>query len=284
MQLGDGASHWEVYQNEIKAWAHTGINVFQIFSTAEEAWNKIHHNLFSCGDIDYMRAFSFQGGENGPHHNEFYNNLIREQSVACHLHGHNNWVYYNLFDRIIDTDASTQPHAVDFHVFKNHQGRAVVKDELVCHDNYFVNNLVKDCDGAAVVFFKPMNGTDFTVEDNFVRNNMFINVNAGIKLPPDNYRSTIENNLFFNSGAAVPMYYNEQIEGLSSFQDRSGTNGDVIQGNLDLDPLISQDASGQFLLGPGSPAIDSGLAHSIPFDHYGNPMNANPDIGMVEFQ
>lgn len=284
VQLADGASHWELYQNEIKAWAHTGVNVYQIFSRAEEAWNKIHDNLFTCGDIDYMRAFSFQGGENGPHHNEFYRNTIRDQSVNSHLHGHDNLVYYNYFQNIRKTNASTQPHAVDFHVFKNSQSGAVIKTELVCHDNYFVNNLILNCMGTAVVFFKPMDGTDFTVSTNVVRNNMMINVEAGIALPPNAYQSTIENNLFYNADGSVPMVYDGTNEDLTAFQARNGTNGDIIQGNVEADPKLIINGMNQFQCLPGSPAIDLGIPHAFSSDHYGNPMVGVPDIGLVEAQ
>ncbi len=287
IQLGDGASYWEVYLNEIKDWAHTGINVYQIFSTAEEAYNKIYANIFKCDGIDYMRAFSFQGGENGPHHNEFYSNRIFGQTTASHLHGHQNIVCYNIFDGIALSDASTQPHAVDFHVFRNRQRGAEVKDELLCRDNQFFNNLILNCEGPAIVFFKPMNGTVFTVTNNTVRNNLVVNSTVGIQMPPDDYRSTITNNLFYSPNGSVSFSYDDNLESLTQFEARDGQNGDVISNNLEADPLLRildpvPFGIANYSLENGSPAIDAGAPHDWPTDHYLLLIDGTPDIGAVE--
>jgi hypothetical protein len=282
VQLMDGASNWHIHHNEFKAWAHSALSIKPIYSSLLSNNNIVEYNLFECGDIDYMRAIDITGPENRASNNVIRYNIIRNQTVTSHVHGNDNTIAYNLFLSLKTSAASSQPWAIDFHVFIGNSG-GVDRNEYVCKNNRLFNNLFYNYDaGVGVRLLNSKDGTTNKVTDNQIVNNIFYNNGTCLEIDAEPTNTTVSHNLFFNSNGTTTFKVNGTSYSLSDFIALSGTNGFSIQNNIEDNPLFQNISSENFKLEVGSPAIDAGqnVGETIDFD--GNPLLGNPDIGAFE--
>ncbi|MDX1350419.1 MAG: right-handed parallel beta-helix repeat-containing protein [Putridiphycobacter sp.] len=282
IQLMDGASNWHIHHNEFKSWAHSALSIKPIYSSLESNNNIVEHNLFECGDIDYMRALDITGPENRASNNVVRYNIIRNQTVTSHVHGNDNTIAYNLFLSLKTSAASSQPWAIDFHVFIGNSG-GVDRNKYVCKNNRLFNNLFYNYDaGVGVRLLNSKDGTTNKVTDNEIINNIFYNNGTCLEIDAEPTNTTVSNNLFFNSSGSVNFKVNSTSYSISDFTALSGINGFIIENNIEGNPLFQNISSENFRLEVGSPAIDAGQNVGEIKDFAGNPITGNPDIGAFE--
>ena len=283
IQLMDGASNWHIYKNEFKAWAHSAMNIKPIYTVLKSNNNLIEANLFDCADIDYMRALDIAGPENRASKNIFQKNIIKNQTVTSHLHGNDNTVAYNLFIDLKTTSASSQPWAIDFHVFTGNSG-GVDRNEYVCFDNKVYNNVFYAYqDGVGIRVLNSKNGTTHFVHDNEVVNNIFYNVGNAIAIDEEPTGLMITNNLFYSASAASVFIFENVTYNLADFTSVSGTDEMLIENNLEINPLFDNPSAGAFMLMNGSAAIDAGLDVGMSTDFNNKMIVGLPDIGAFEY-
>ncbi|MCH7598021.1 right-handed parallel beta-helix repeat-containing protein [Patescibacteria group bacterium] len=245
--LTDGASNWEIFDNEIRAWAHSGISINQIFTDFESAYNKIHDNVFIGSDIDYMRAFETWGGEGRVHHNEFYRNYIKDQTVTSHVHGHHNKFYYNIFDTIKPSSATQEPWAFDLTLFVNTQSGAFITKGMVNHDNEITNNIIYNAPGPGVMIIGSVNNAYNQVENNVISNNIFFNTQGGISILNRKMGGNIiADNVIFNTDKKVVMDVFGKRVSVSEFNNLDGEKNFTIQGNREINPQFVDPQVGDF--------------------------------------
>lgn len=283
IQLMDGASNWQVHENEFKAWAHSAMSIKPIYTSLNSNNNIIEYNLFDCSDIDYMRALDITGPLNRASNNVFQKNIVKNQTVTSHLHGNDNTIAYNLFIGLKTTSASTQPWAIDFHVFTGNSG-GVDRTEYVCFNNKVYNNVFYGFEnGVGIRALNSKNGTTNFVHDNEVVNNIFYNVGTSIEIDTEPTALTITNNLFYSVGASSSFVFENTTYDLANFASITGIDGFLIENNLEDNPQFVSPSSENFTLLSGSLAIDSGLDVGFSSDFNGNPIIGSPDIGAFEF-
>ena len=283
IQLMDGASNWHIYKNEFKAWAHSAMNIKPIYTALNSSNNLIEANFFDCSDIDYMRALDITGPENRASKNLFQKNIIKNQTVTSHLHGNDNTVAYNLFIGLKTTSASSQPWAIDFHVFTGNSG-GVDRNDYVCFDNKVYNNVFYGYqDGVGIRALNSKNGTTNFVHDNEIINNIFYNVGNALEIDEEPTGLIITHNLFYSESLSTVFIFKNLTYNLTDFTSLSGTDEFLIENNLELDPLCVNPSSGDFALKNGSPAIDAGLDVGISSDFNSKMIVGHPDIGAFEY-
>ncbi|NOQ74911.1 MAG: hypothetical protein GQ574_23050 [Crocinitomix sp.] len=283
IQLMDGASNWLVSKNEFKAWGHSALNIKPIYTTLNSNNNLIEGNLFDCSDIDYMRALDITGPENRATNNVFQKNIIKNQTVTSHLHGNGNTVAYNLFIGLKTTAASTQPWAIDFHVFIGNSG-GVDRNEYVCFDNKVYNNVFYNFqDGVGIRSLDSKSGTLNAVHDNEVVNNIFYNVGTALEIDEEPTAMKVTNNLFYSTGPSTAFKFENASYNFATFTALSGVDGFLIENNLDANPLFVNPGANDFMLTLGSVAIDAGLDVGLSSDFAGGSLVGVPDIGAFEY-
>ncbi|MEO9533716.1 MAG: hypothetical protein ABJG68_01865 [Crocinitomicaceae bacterium] len=283
INLNDGASNWTIINNEFKAWAHSAVSIKQIANLQENNNNVIENNLFNCGDIDYMRALDISGGDGLCANNVFRYNVVRNQSVTSHVHGNSNLVAYNMMLGLTVSDATEQPWAFDFYCIINKSGNPE-RDQLVCYDNTIANNLIYNYrSGQGVRVLKSKSDAAYEVHDNRVVNNIFYDVHTAYQTDIEPQSNAFENNMFFNSTSAANFIYDYADFSLADFEALNGSQGNVIQNNIETNPQFTNASSEDFSLMLGSLAIDAGLDIGELVDYYGMNLNGTPDIGPVEY-
>jgi len=284
INLNDGASYWNIRNNEFKAWAHSAVSIKQISNLAENNYNTVESNLFTCGDIDYMRALDISGGDHLCEFNTFRYNVVRNQSVTSHVHGNNNIVAYNLMLGLTESDATEQPWAFDFYCIINKSGNPD-RDKLVCYNNVIANNLVYNYStGQGVRVLKSKSSAAYEVHDNTVVNNIFYNVQTAFQSDEEPNNNSFTNNLMYIPGGTPNFIYNYQNYTLAEFEDLNGVQGNVFENNLVDNPAFTSETSEMFQLLANSVAIDAGIDVSEAQDFDGNPIVGLPDIGPFEGQ
>jgi len=283
IQLMDGASGWHIYSNEFKAWAHSAMSIKPLYSNLNSNDNIIENNLFECGDIDYMRALDIAGPEGRASNNLFRNNTIRNQSVTSHVHGNGNTVAYNLFVGLNDTEESTQPWAIDMHIFNGNSG-GVDRTEYVCHHNKIYNNLFYNYTiGTGAMIMTSNNGTTYALHDNELINNIFYNCGTAIQIDEEPTAITVKNNLFYSAAGNASFIYHGSATTLSEFELYSGNNNHTFLNNIEANPSFINSALGDFHLQLGSPAIDAGVNVGLASDFAGNLVTGITEIGPFQY-
>lgn len=100
IHLRNGANHWQIYDNEIRDWGHSSINLLQYDADTNVSYNQIFCNLIAGENTPYVRGFDMQGMEDGCQYNEFCCNIIRNTSVKSQLGGDHNTICYNIIDTV----------------------------------------------------------------------------------------------------------------------------------------------------------------------------------------
>src|SRR5207253_2830985 len=170
----------------------------------------------------------------------------------------------------------------------------------IYHNVFYGNNRIQDFqDNSGAIHFRESDGR--SVRDNLIVNNIFFR-NPGLQLSGQSYTITIthygnptswpvgnlngnriQNNIFLrqpgSTGEATVLRIRDASQGgnlsytLAAFQ-QTYTEA---SGNLETDPMFTDEASRVFTLSAGSPAIDRGLV--IPGVGY---FGSAPDLGVFE--
>jgi hypothetical protein len=295
IQLGNGAQYWEVYNNTVIGWVHSGIVIENGNANYQTLYNKVHHNHISAPNLSYGRGFSILGAPEGAiSYNEFYNNYITDTSVASQIQGDYNKIYGNIIDTMVYTPVKTGAMGQGINI-------AALAYGFVKY-NQIYNNIFYNVPHAGMHVWGFSNFIGNEIKNNIVLNcgwgpvpsNFdFLNVN-GISLA---YRSNsgqsniFENNIVYNTNNDASVHYNGSIMSISEFNNMNGQNGDVIKNTMMSNPLFVDFLNGNFKLQSNSPAIDAGMDVGILEDYAGvaSPVDGDNngivkyDIGVYEY-
>lgn len=291
-----GSNYWEIYNNQIIDWHHSGISIQGYFRTENpyaSNYNKIFDNYFTARDIVYGRAFEVfaEGGQLGyASYNHFFRNRINNCPTRTQIGGDNNYVYFNIFDSTLIQPGRDYSIADAFRV--EGSGFSPVNKK-----NYIFNNTIFHADGY---------GIWITNNEHFVANNLIVNAHQyfllnnvyspqynGWLMLNVNYgsKNVIKNNLLFSSqtnSSSNIFYYWGEGKTLTQFNALNGTNNNVILNNKQYLGSQQNLINNNYTLPTGSPAIGAGIdiTSLIPegfVDLMGNIVNrANPDIGAIQ--
>lgn len=292
--LYNAARNCMVRNNTFNGWGHTTVYCIAINSSMSGVYNnKIYNNYFNGSNISYGRPLGTDGVDGKCYNNEFYNNIIKDHTVRSQINGNNNWVHHNIFDgqttspaRNYGTDGSGQ--AVELSIYHN---------DLVCYNNKIDNNLFVNTTEAAIVIRAYLINHAY---NNYIRNNIFYNTgyatanssDTGIAIRIEDqsqvYNNFFQNNCIYNPNMppnnAIKLYGIKMNVG--QFNAMNGSNGNVIQNNLQLNPLFVDYLNKNYHLTQNSPCIDAGITiPGLMFDLDGNPIpiGSAPDIGPYEY-
>jgi hypothetical protein len=299
--LGDGVSNWTAYNNYVAGWAHTGIMVGTL-STFHTNNNDVYNNYITCPDIEYGRGSAFYGEEDTFKNNKFHHNIIKDTKTRSQIQSHGIEFYNNIIDGIDNQIRINLPQGMMIY-------RTTTKNTS---DIKIYNNIFANLDGPGLEF--SYNNRNGYIKNSIISNNIFYDTainstyniyNSGGAVPSQDVQfviadssltmsdNTYQNNLFYKSSGQNLINYgndpaNDYLKTVSEFNAMTGTDGDVISGNMDVNPLfvnpndplgpdgIIFTADDGFRLSAGSSAIDAGIDVGIAY--LGNA----PDIGAYE--
>ncbi len=292
--LYNAARNCTVRNNTFNGWGHTTVYCIALDPNKSGVYNnKIHNNYFNGSNISYGRPLGTDGVDGKCYNNEFFNNIMKDHTVRSQINGNNNWVHHNIFDgqttspaRRYGTDGSGQ--AIELSIYDN---------DFVCYGNKIDNNLFVNTSEAAIVIRSYLVNHAY---NNYIRNNIFYNTGYATANVPDTgiairiedqsqvYNNFFQNNCVYNPNMppnnAVKLYGTKM--NISQFNTLNGSNGNVIQNNLQSNPLFVDYLNRDYHLTPNSPCVDAGITISgLVSDLDGNPIpigNA-PDIGPYEY-
>lgn len=293
--LSGAANSCIIRNNYFTGWGHNAVYCLAEDRNLSGVYdNKIHNNYFTGSNLSYGRPFGTDGLDGKCYNNEFFNNIMKNHTVRSQINGNNNWVNHNIFDgqttspaKNLGTDGSGQ--AIELSVYRNN---------FVCYGNKIDHNLFVNTSEAAVVI-RSYNYVNRTY-NNKIRNNIFYNTGYDPKIPADTgiaivirdpcqvNNNVFQNNCIFNPGKPLNnaiKFYGTKMD-VSQFNSNNGVNGNIISGNIQMDPLFIDYLNADYHLQPNSPCIDSGiLIPGLLYDLDGNPRHQgqNPDIGPYEF-
>lgn len=262
IHMRSGVNDWEIVDNEISNWGHTGIVLWQQKAETTVNHNRIRRNYMTANQVSYGRGFSTSGRPGGCSHNEFVENIVRDTAVPNQIGGDHNTVKYNLIDTI-----RTTPIAPMGSVGLTLQTSMFGKPDYVADHNEIANNLVYGTDGPGIyVVDQP----DASVRYNVVRNNLLLDTgsnypdcpNVALRIgisyqPPDNpvmaRFNVYKDNLMFNRHGPNLVFYRGKRVCPGSFSTLDGLNGDTCSGNLLIDPRLVAPEAHDFSRQPDSP-------------------------------
>ena len=230
-----------------------------------------------------MRGIGTDGLEGKCQNNEFYNNIIKNTTVRNQINGNNNWIHYNIIDTVTNSPCKSGGTAQGFDL----QGYDANR---VCHDNKIDNNIILNCEEAGI---RLHTGTNNKV-NNYIRNNIIYNCGTNSKNGFNDYGIVIdshssikgnifENNCVYSGDVNNVIYYRGTIMTVEEFNSQDGNYDDIIDVNIQADPLFVDASNHDFHLQPFSPCIDLGMHVGLIEDFEGNPVDSVPDIGADEY-
>jgi len=288
--VGDGitlsgdAQNCIIRNNTIKDWGHAGIELCA--SSTDDSGvnnNKIYGNTITGENISYMHGIVTDGVEGKCQNNEIYCNRIKNVNNN-QLNGNNNWFHHNIVDTMWNTPCKSfgTGIAIDLSTYNT---------DFVCHDNKYDNNTIVNCDEKGIKLAAVYDD----VKNNYFRNNILYNcgtdskeglndISIWIKDQSEIHDNTFQNNCIYNSGVDDVISYRGTSMTVAEFNSQSGTNGDTISNNVQLDPLFVDADYYDFHLQPTSPCIDAGVSVGLTEDYEGNsvPWGEGIDIGAYE--
>ena len=220
--LGKNTRFSTILFNEFKNWGHSGVGA-STKAPNEIAHNRVSFNYFSTKDISYGRAFGYSGNV---HHNRITYNYIKDTSTQNQLNGHDNYFAYNLIDTVSDTPLK-----------RGQQGNGISLEDYLgdTYNNEIVHNIIQNTEGAAVAFIALGDKSKYSIMNNKINNNIFINCGKKSRryrtlyLPSykDVKEQYIQNNLFINN-QTEPIAYHKQALTVEEFNSRTDSK---IRGN-----------------------------------------------------
>lgn len=294
INLNNAVNNCIIRNNTFTGWGHVAIYCYGANITYDGVHdNKIYNNSFTGTNNSYNRPLAADGVEGKCYNNEFYNNLIKNHTVRSQINGNNNWVHHNIFDG--QTNTPVKPGTETGQAI----GMAVYGIDLVCHDNKIDNNLFINTVEAAIVLMTW--NFPAKVTNNYFRNNIFYNTGYNTTRPGDlgvaiiitndlgesKINNVFQNNCVFNPGKPLTnaIKYYGAFKSVAQFNLQNGNNGNIINNNIQVDPLFVDYINSNYHLQKTSPCIDSGIVITgLTNDFDGNPIytGADPDIGAYE--
>ena len=298
IHLRDNASYWEIYDNVILDWGHTGVGLAQFADNTTVSYNKIYSNYISAEHISYGRGFGCGGKEGGCQYNEFYYNVVRNTRAPNQIGGDHNYVYYNIIDTVMSTD-------VEERAYGNGQGIVLTTSmyghpEYIANFNKIYNNVIYNCDEAGIEIEDWHE--NYSVRYNEVINNIIFNCGRNSRQERDNVGlvigdyfdpnktvtgrdNIIKNNLIYSEDAENVVFYRGEIITVEELNNMTGTYNDTIVNNIQADPKFVNVLAHDFHLKFLSPAIDAGINVGLSYDFEGTPVpqGTRVDIGAFEF-
>lgn len=278
----------ELKNSLIKNYCHANINIFapidngQPVEEQEVKDNSIHHNTITSPDLAYGGRVAIDGY---CHHNEIFDNVIKNTSVQSQINGHENHVHHNIFKNTLNSPLKDWKvgHAISLQGYYSE-----------VFGNIIENNLMIDCDAAGI--FLSGNNSEGDVDDNYFRNNIIYNCgidysNRGIGIESDfntysNDGNHFLNNLVFCSSTTQTIYFYGSTYDVGGFNGQNGTHNHEIVDNIVDDPLFVDVNNEDYHIPDNSPCVDAAIIPLATEDYEGNeiPHGQAADIGIYENQ
>ena len=288
---GDGITTWgnvqrlEVKNCVIRTWGHNCV-YFMGNNGSDDTRDNVVHDCLLEGINSYSRAFETGGSAS---HNEFYNNIARHFTASSQVGGTDNVFHHNIFYDYKNSPVKNYPIGQVF-TFQQFEGGADA-------GNRIENNVFADIDEQALNYIAggQWNGP---IHSNTFKNNILYNVGRnswranekGVVIRwPSCDSVTAENyshNCIYNPGGGAWIIYRGTKMTVEEFNQKSGSHGDTMAGNINADPLFVDPQQHDYHLTDSSPCIDAGIV--IPgmetdFDGSSIPYGEAPDIGAYEY-
>jgi PKD repeat protein len=286
----DGITTWgnvknlEVKNSIIRTWGHNCI-YFNGYNSTVPGYHKVHHCLLE-GINSYSRAFETGGSAS---YNEFYNNIVRHFTASSQVGGNHNFFHHNIFYDFRNSPVKDYPIGQVF-TFQQFEGDPDT-------DNRIENNIFADIDEQALNYIAGGQWTG-SVEHNTFKNNIIYNAgrnpgdstNTGVAIKWPSCDAVVgenySNNCIYSPHTTATIIYRGTKMTVEQFNHQNGTNEDVIQNNISMDPLLIDVANRDFHLKDSSSCINAGLlVPGMDKDFDGNdiPYGKSPDIGAYEY-
>jgi len=280
-----GVTNSKIISNYIANWGHNCVEISATSADYHGVYNNVvSDNTFEGKNISYGRAVGLGGPDGKCYNNVITRNIMRNFTVRNQINGNNNEFSYNLIINMTNSPCKTYGTAqgIDLQAF----------DPYICHDNVIANNIIVNCEEAGIRLRTGANNK----ENNIIANNIIYNCGTNSKDGLDGYgivvdnasdilNNTFQNNVVYNLGISNVIYYRGTAMTVSTWND-SDSSGDVIEGNLQADPLLTSN----YHLSHDSPCIDAGTKLSIHDSDWqdlaGNTVRYGtaPDIGCYEYK
>lgn len=292
IKLNYGSQYWEIHDNVITNWGHSGVQIQGWLPDYLSHHNEIHHNTISCPDVDYGRGFAFQGGEGSCDYNSFHHNLVINTRCRNQVSGRYQQIYANIIDTVTNVtyraDGTAQGISFEGYTYLEKTGDPA-------HHNQIHNNTIMNTDEAGLKVWGYTSGeiVSGNIYENEFYNNNFVNCGrnsktdgANIAIYILNYVNVLGNrywnNAVYREGASNTVYYRGSTLTVSAW-NYADTAGDNIGENISGNPLMEG-----YLPGTGSILIDSGttaVAAAYTTDFSGDPVPQGVayDIGAEEY-
>lgn len=230
---------------------------------------EVKHSYFTSPDINYgYGPCADFGNDYSSTGNKIDSNIVYHTGLALQI----NAPYVSVFNNTIDGTYGNS--------FYEPEGGGIDLTGYYSYPQFerIYNNTIINCTGYGISLHNG--GGDSILEHNFIANNL-IAFNKGeetdtrglftyqqfkLEENPEIKSDTIKNNLFYYPGVTNVIYYGHAPSpytmNVSTFNSYNGTQGDVISGNIQADPLL--DAN--YKLQAGSPAIGAGIDLGVGTD------------------
>jgi len=282
--LRDGANNWSVRNNLFKNWGHASIMLISNDDAYTVNHNEFYDNEITAPDVSYCRAIGTEGQTVGDcQGNKFYRNYIHNLSQKTQILGNANEIYYNVFAEIANTSL-TEAVGIDLQAYGS----------FICNRNKIYNNTFVNIEGPAVRLW--VDGGTKDIENNEIINNIMFNCGYKSNIGQDYAlwidsdaqvkANTYKNNLMYTPGISHIVYCRGAERTISEFNSENGNDDDVVNNNIQIEPLFKDPDSGNLALQSCSPCIDAGIDVNLTQDFSGSPIpkGESVDIGAFEYQ
>jgi len=281
------ADHCEIDNCSFKNWGHASINVDgnpNGGASVRATYISVHDNYMTSPDICYGGRIAVDDAQ----FCDIYNNQIVNTSVQTQFAGRNNHYHHNLIIGTTNPPIIPNGQEISAGISVESYSNTEVKD------NIFENNLIINTEGAG---FRFTNSGNYDIHNNIIRNNSIINCGntaengISLNIQPNTsdcimYSNDFKNNLIFNSNTTTTIDFRGTTYSVAGFNTLNGSSNFDISNNISMNPLLVDQANGDYHLTQNSPCINTGTSTLATKDFDGNPIPVNsvPDIGPFEYQ